>query len=153
MPTGIFPFVQRANLAQPIGVLAVESGGTGATTAAGARADLGIGTGGGNADIVEFEFDWTSTSPVAIGLLNAGDVVQATEIQVLTAFNGTNPVASIGTGVSTTRFQGPLSLSAEVVQATEGGDTIGAPVNAILSLTLGASTAGSGRGSVTISRA
>lgn len=153
MPTGMTPWARPAILSQAVGVLSVDHGGTGATTAAGARANLGIGTGGGNADIVEFTFTFSTSPTTVIGLLNAGDVVQATEIQITTPFNGTNPVASIGTGASTNRFQGPTALSAAAVQATEGGDTVVTSTNAILTLSLGGSTAGAGRGSVTISRA
>lgn len=135
------------------GVLPIANGGTGADNAPDARSNLGIGSGTGNTDIIDVDFNYSSSSPIVITLLNVGDVVEAAEVEVLTAFNGGSPTVSIGTAVSTQRFVANTTIASAGYQDFGGGETISTAVNAILTIALGGSTAGSGRISLTVSRA
>jgi hypothetical protein len=111
--------------------LPIANGGTGATTAAGARTSLGVAASGVNGDITQLTALSTalSTSQGGTGLTSftSGGAIYATSTNALTS--GTLPVTAGGTGTTTSTGTGSVVLSNSPTLVTPN---LGTPSVAVL---------------------
>jgi hypothetical protein len=111
------------------------------------------GSGKGNLDILQAYIDPASAAAITLGTLNVGDVVEAVEVNVYTAFDGTSPAATVGTGTSPAAFAAGIGLGATGLQTYDGGVPIASAETAKLYLSLGGSAAGLARVTLSVRRA
>jgi hypothetical protein len=107
---------------------------------------FGSGGGGGNTNTFAVEFDFTSSSPLVVGLVTAGDYVIRSLVKVGTPWNGTHPTVTFGTTGAPTSLLITTDVNLARSAQYESGEILKftAGDNLILTITPDGATAGTG---------
>lgn len=104
------------------------------------------GGGGGNTNTVAIEFDHTTSSPLVVGTVTAGERVIRALVVVGVAWDGGSPTVEFGTAGSTSSLLGPLDVDLTYPAQYESGQihkfTTGD--NLVLTIASSGSTTGTG---------
>lgn len=127
---------------------------TGSGAAGWVPLSTGGGSGKGNLDVVQAYFDSTSAADILVSTLSVGDTLESAKLEVFTAFDGVSPSLTLGNPGNHSAYLGttmiPVSTADEFIS---GSSLIGVATTLRLYLSLGGSTAGTGRIAISIRRA
>jgi hypothetical protein len=106
----------------------------------------GGGGGGGNTNTVVIEFDTTTTSPLVVGTVTAGQYLDRAVIVTGTAWNGSAPTVEFGTATSPSLLLTPLEVDLTSPGQYESGEVHKFLVgdDLVLTITSSGSTVGTG---------
>jgi hypothetical protein len=110
---------------------------------------LNLGTGGGgggNTNTTVVEFNYTTTSPLVVGTVTAGQYIDRAVVVTGTAWNGTAPTVTFGTATSPSLLLTSLDVDLTSPGQYESGEVRKFTVGATLTLTItsSGSTVGTG---------
>ena len=108
--------------------------------------NLGTGGGGGNTNTTVVEFDYTTTSPLTVGTVTAGQYIDRAVVVTGTAWDGAAPTVTFGTSASPFLLLTSLDVDLTSPGQYESGEVRKFTVGDTLTLTItpSGSTAGTG---------
>ena len=130
----------------------LKATGTGAT--GWTALSTGGGSGKGNLDVIQAYFDYTSSADILVGTVAVGDTLEEIKFEVFTSFDGTAPSFTIGNPSDHSAYIPATTMPPNGTDTfAVGSSLVGAATSVRLYLSLGGSTAGTGRVAISIRRA